>query len=339
MSGTAARGRNVDNTKHKRRVDLLKQSLRLLGLLLFVLILTRVDLSSLGRTLSQVDPILLLLSIPFFIPAFMIKSVRWGIILQEQGCNTSLRDRFLFNLAGFYVGAITPGRLGEFVRVLYLREQRIPTVTALFSVFLERVLDMLVIGAVSLLAIPLVLPQIGLGVAAPVALTAVLTACLFLWLITRLACSERILGWTRRLLPESVGERITGWMHDFKQTIAELTFQTTLVAVFLTLLSIVVMYTQLYLLILALHIELSFLYMSGMTAAAQLIALLPVTISGIGTRDAVFIYAFRNFGLAPEQAIAFSIMVLFGYMLNALFGLGAWLIRPIHYRSAYPRPE
>ena len=58
--------------------------------------------------------------------------------------------------------------------------------------------------------------------------------------------------------------------------------------------------------------------------------LLPISISGIGTRDMALIFLFGLKGVSAEQAVAFSLLYLFmSYWLIALIGVGVYFRYPI----------
>jgi hypothetical protein len=62
----------------------------------------------------------------------------------------------------------------------------------------------------------------------------------------------------------------------------------------------------------------------------SLLDLLPISISGIGTRDAALIFLFGLQGIPPESAVAFSLLYLFmSYWLVALVGALFWIQNPI----------
>jgi uncharacterized protein (TIRG00374 family) len=62
----------------------------------------------------------------------------------------------------------------------------------------------------------------------------------------------------------------------------------------------------------------------------SMLDLLPISVSGVGTRDAALLYLFGLIGIAPETTIAFSILYLvFSYWFVALVGLLFWLLYPV----------
>ena len=56
---------------------------------------------------------------------------------------------------------------------------------------------------------------------------------------------------------------------------------------------------------------------------------IPISVSGLGTRDAIAIFVFGVAGVSAAQAVGFSLAYLvLGTYLTALFGFFFWLFRP-----------
>ncbi|MCX5752609.1 MAG: lysylphosphatidylglycerol synthase domain-containing protein, partial [Candidatus Krumholzibacteria bacterium] len=90
---------------------------------------------------------------------------------------------------------------------------------------------------------------------------------------------------------------------------------------------------QCYLIADALDISISFLNIAFCISAANLISLLPISISGIGTRDATMIAMFSMLHLSRESAVSFSIMFLFISNISAcVIGAIAWFRKPLKVR-------
>jgi uncharacterized membrane protein YbhN (UPF0104 family) len=78
-----------------------------------------------------------------------------------------------------------------------------------------------------------------------------------------------------------------------------------------------------------LEIDVSFGYVALMMPMVTLVEIVPISISGIGTREAAVIFFFAAVGIGSAQAVAFSIMYLMaGTYLTALVGFLAWLANP-----------
>ncbi|GAH55102.1 unnamed protein product, partial [marine sediment metagenome] len=97
-----------------------------------------------------------------------------------------------------------------------------------------------------------------------------------------------------------------------------------------TLVTYAIFFSQCYLLALSLNLSLSFLDIAVYMAVANLVVLIPVSIAGIGTRDATLIALFSLQGVSAEAALSYSLLVLFTfYICGAAMGAIAWQIKPI----------
>ncbi len=85
-----------------------------------------------------------------------------------------------------------------------------------------------------------------------------------------------------------------------------------------------------YLLALSIGIEAGIFFFVLVIPVISLLDLIPISISGIGTRDMALIFLFGLKDISAEQAVAFSLIYLFmSYWLVALIGAGIYLKYPI----------
>jgi uncharacterized membrane protein YbhN (UPF0104 family) len=77
---------------------------------------------------------------------------------------------------------------------------------------------------------------------------------------------------------------------------------------------------------LGIHASVPILVMS--ISAAIFVGLIPISISGVGTRDLVLIMIFSRVGLTEEQAVTFSLTFIGVYIIIGLAGLVCWLAAP-----------
>jgi uncharacterized membrane protein YbhN (UPF0104 family) len=77
-----------------------------------------------------------------------------------------------------------------------------------------------------------------------------------------------------------------------------------------------------------LHITISKIVLTATAAFAALSALLPVTISGLGARELIYIAVLKQHGVADEPAAVLSLLHLFIMTISATaFGFGGVLWR------------
>jgi uncharacterized membrane protein YbhN (UPF0104 family) len=80
---------------------------------------------------------------------------------------------------------------------------------------------------------------------------------------------------------------------------------------------------------LALDMSLSYIQVSYAVAIGSLVTLLPISISGLGTREAAIIAYLGTAGVSDEQALGFSLLVFATfYVGGGILGAVAWWFKP-----------
>ena len=226
--------------------------------------------------------------------------------------------------SSFLVTSTLPGRLGEFVRVLYVKRRGYSLGRSAVSVFVDRAQDivfLLVMGFLGFLFfLSIVVYQVLVLIAAAGALIVLLT-------------NRRVQRWlyslfTGFLLPRQFMKGFASNFTDFMKDLRQLRPKTLVSTSLITVLSWLLHYTFLYLCAQAMGISLSLPYVVFIVSISTIVTTIPVSYLGIGTRDAVFLLLFEQAGLAAESAVAFSMVVLALYLIASVFGLAAWLYRP-----------
>ena len=96
--------------------------LKFLGIVLFLWILLKIDRNLLFGYIRHANQTMLLLSLPVLFCMYLIKTVRWHILVKSTGAHPTFKGSWeLYNI-GVFLAAITPGKLGEFGRAAYLRD-------------------------------------------------------------------------------------------------------------------------------------------------------------------------------------------------------------------------
>lgn len=123
-----------------------------------------VDLSAMAGGISRVGVFWVLASVLAAMFSLVVRAVRWRLLLigeSRVGAWSLLSATFI----GFMANGLLPARLGEVVRAWVLtRREQTPMPTALASIVVERIFD--VIAALALLGVGLaIVPDLGAGAA------------------------------------------------------------------------------------------------------------------------------------------------------------------------------
>ena len=293
---------------------------RLIGFALFGVILWWVGIRGVARVFFQAQPaaLALALAVATILAATLVllRALRWRVLCGGLSIPLPFAEAVRFCLVGAFVGAATPGHFGDLVRAYYVRERR-PSggwAAGIASVVYDRLLDLGQITALALGAV-VVLPGIGpqwgpafvaVGLAAFVWTT--------VWGPTRQGLLAAPLGWALRRLPG--GDGVAPQALPVGKIIA---------AQALTLAALACFVGEIVVLARGLGITQPSWWSLGVLAAlGTLVGLLPITISGIGTRDAVYVAAAPLLGVTREALLSLSLLLLALYGLIGVLGWAAW---------------
>jgi uncharacterized protein (TIRG00374 family) len=314
----------------KKFIDFLKKHLSFIGITLFVFILFKSNLGEILKNIKNVNFSYLILAAALALPMFLNKAWCWNYIKRKQGIKYNLKDSFLMYCSGIYVGILTPGRMGELTKALYLKRDGYSMGRSLVSVVLDRISDF-----VSLLTFILLGSLFFITVFQKQILTLILGIIIFIILFV-IFLKTGLIRWSLKKLfyifvPEKYQKSWKINFQDFVDDFKIYKFKNYLVILIISIFSWFFYYLQTYILSKAINIDVPFLYLAITVTTAGLITLIPISFAGIGTRDAALILLLAPFSVLKEQAILFSALILLMSLFAALIGLICWLYKPIRF--------
>ena len=306
-----------------------KWILRSIGLILFIFILYKLNLTEIIALLSSINPFYFALALLLFIPLLVIKAMRWQLIMKAQNIDYSLKESTIMYVAAMYISALTPGRIGDFIKIFYLKGDGYPFGKSFATVLLDRLFDLVSLLLLGYVGMLLFISLFGRVVN--------ILSCIFvgmlliIFIIYNKDFSTGILEYiSSHFIPEKYRENAKVGFSDLYNGIKTLNTNQLTLVIFMTFLGWLIYFVTMYLLALAIDINIPFLYLATCVSISAVITLIPISLSGIGTRDATLIILFSYLGLSKESAIAFSMMILFMYAVNGSIGLVAWLKKPVN---------
>lgn len=284
-------------------------SLTLLGLLL-----RRFPLHEAAGALAQLKPTTVAAGVALSLIGYWGRARRWSILLGRCGVRVDALSSYRLTLVGTFYGIATPGRVGEFARVLHLPDSRAATLSA--AVW-DRVADVLLLEAMCVPAFvivpawrgPLLLAYLGL-----VAATIVGVVCL---------ASPRTLAIAARLVP-ALSRPAARWAETSGQLLRS---GVGLASFGWGAFYYVFMFATAWLLLRDLSPLASPLLLSGLPVI-PLLGNLPVALGGLGLREQVSAAVFSHFGAGAATGAVFglSLFVVVTLLPSAL-GFAASLVR------------
>jgi uncharacterized membrane protein YbhN (UPF0104 family) len=293
-----------------------------LTLLLLAVVALKVHPASLATAARSAQPAQIVAALALTVPFLYCKALRWYLMLQAASVEATFGEALLSLVGGMGLALVTPARLGELVRVAYLRDPQKLKIGGL--VMIDKGLDVLVLCG---LAIPgawaLLGPLAGLAFLA-------VTGCGLLLVYNPTRVHARLTGWTARMR-HGLAERL----HRVWASLESLSAGSTSIFLALTLLSFVVVLIQFGIILSDWRAPTLGLVLLTFPLVI-LTNVLPVTVGGLGVREGAAALLLAHYGVPAADAVLAALLM---FTINtALPGVAGALLLPASVRSRPPRP-
>jgi len=255
------------------------------------------DFQSIYKAIGNVSWWLYLLVIAGHFVLMGIKALRWYFLLHSLQIPCSYSQALKAYVVGFSFGTFTPGQLGDMGKLMLIPGSKGQRGKAFVSTVADRAWDLaglvfVTIGSGLLLySSEIKTNNLKVGLIVFCIILLFLPLCYFL---------VKKLIW--RQFDMDIGELFRFWQWSFLLTAFALTIQC------------------LRWVVLALALKLPVISTAAIAMTGTLVALIPVSFGGLGTREATIAVMFSHNGLDPVVGVSFSFLMFGSYLVGAFSG-------------------
>ncbi len=292
-----------------------KKFLPLIGIAIFVYIVYNLDIEKIIVVFLSINPIFIICSLTLTIPRLIIRNTAWQIIQKEQKITISFFQSLKIFLIGYFYGSITPGYIGQLMRVPYMKEKTGAPYGKLFvNSLMETIIHtlslygMMLIGALLVMG---VLPELlyisGIWV--------LLLAIILFYFVKRERGEKLFHLLIHYLIPKKLKTNLYRFVDTFYTDFPEI--KKLLLPLILGIFTWIIIFSQEYIIVLALGIDIPYLYFLLLFPIANVVGFIPITFAGLGTRELTAIFLFSTlFGVGEEEVFVFTIL---GFVITDIF--------------------
>ncbi len=307
----------------------LSKYIRLIGLLILAYIITRINFKVLLVQFKNINLYLLFTAISMNLFLIFAKAIRWKAFLTQQSLSISTKSAFSIYLSSLYIGFITPGRLGEISKALYLKQKQITSFyKGLSGAIMDRLLDLyflILLGSVGVYYL-----SKGKGINLEFVFLFVIVLSLPMIILHPKVLNLLTHFLFRKISPKKFKDKIRESVNEFIEGINKIINPVLLYGILLTVFSYSLFFFQCFLIAKSIGLQISYVDLALIMSIVNIITLIPISISGLGTREASMIFLFKLIGLSTEAAISFSLLIFFVFFIcGGLMGFIAWWLDPI----------
>jgi len=309
---------------------MIKKISRLIGIVIIILILRKLDFSEIKEIILGTNKYYLVLGLSLTLVGAFIKSVRWNYLKRIQNINYSIKDSFIMYCTGILLGIITPGRLGELAKIFYIKKDGYSYGKSALSIIFDRIFDIVFLVIFSVLGMLFFINFFEKGIIL-VVISIPLILIILYFIIQNNLIKNAFSKIFRFLIPIKYQKSWQINAQDFINDWKKFKKQNYISIITITSLAWLIYYCQMFILSKSLNINIPFFYLAVSVTIAGIVSMIPISYSGIGTRDLILISFFSVVFISQEMAVAFSSLILLTHLIMVIVGFFCWLKKPISF--------
>jgi hypothetical protein len=306
-----------------------KGLLKLLGPIFFIFLIIRVvDPEAALDVVRTIKPEFAIASLLLFVVVNAILALRWWLICQRLGMGITFKKLFQVYYISWFLSIIPLVAISPISKLLYLKDEKKPIDSIAVSVTLDKLFDLIGIMFFSLFGI-VYFPQrlfnelhlwVYFGGIALLVLV-ILTVGSRIWKILK----ELL----RRYTSKKIQRLGTGLELNLAKFWSE--FDIKLFSLLLGISIIIGLLRSLilYMLAISLNIHVSFGLIIACRALFGIVNAVPISVSGLGTREAILLPALSLSGVSKEFALALGFVAFLCTLCSKIFGIVFWIKCPL----------
>jgi len=255
-------------------------------------------------------------------------TLRWWLICRRLGIAASFKGLFQVYYIAWYLSVLPLVGVSPLAKLLYLKEEGKPAGISAVSITLDKVFDiigLLVFGLFGLVYFPQSLIN-------KTEIWVVIGGCLMVMIILWGFGGKiwpALMVFLKRYTTKRLQKLGTSLHTDLKEFWSGFNVRFFFLILGISIAIGVLRAFVLYVLAVSLHISVSFGLIIACRAIIGLVNVIPVTISGLGTRDAVLLLTLPLAGVTKEAAIALGLAAFLWTICSKFSGVFFWLNRPL----------
>ena len=293
--------------------------MHLIGLFLLIYVLHGLNYNDLFTELKSYNLLSLAFCFIALIIIYLLKSFRWYRIVKSLGGNISFNQSVSYYILAVFFSILTPGRIGEFLKIYFLKKNNILNNTdAWVSTIIDRLFDVIVLGIAGLISIFYFAKFDNSSVVGVVLLV------MFLLFMVMFFIPELYKKVLFKFIPK---RKYKVSLIVFSDSIVR-TRPGSLISFLLTVLSLLFLGSIPFIISSDSAFKIDLFTSIGAVSISNILSFLPITIAGFGTRELVFSYFWKLLNYPKYVALSVStVYFIIVYVGSILVGIVIYISR------------
>ena len=282
----------------------------LIAVIIFLTLFYKIGFNNIYDTLISINPLYLFLLIFFTLFIMVIETITYKILTLGIDNKIPFWKLFKYYLASWSIGLVSPGKIGEFSLVYYLKKEGIDIGKGTAIYILDKSITVFLLILISIYGFFTFLTNVQ--AIRLIIILLVLSLIVIFFLVS--SVGRRILV---KYILRSYAKKFDGFSKTLFFYIKDRK-RIVLLDIFLTLIKTVLQALAVYFVFLAFNIKVPVLSIYIISAIVTIVGLIPITISGLGTREASAVFLYSLISIKAPVVIGVYITIIFVHYLIGL---------------------
>lgn len=306
----------------------------LIGILIFIYIIIQVGISDISKAFMEVDFFLMLVLCPIFIITItLLRAYKWKVIVESLARPFHLYAAVKAILIGFFAGFITPGRVGDAFRSVYVSQStKMPLIKSFSTVFIDRFIDLVILLVLGIVSILIFSFSYNNSIFYGFIFISIFGLIALLMIIKKKTVRFFLKPFYNLIVPAKYKKKISTNFNAFFDALLIYANNKKVIVtvVMLNIINWFIIFLYMYAIAVIAGLDVSLPYILLISPIITLVEIIPITIGGLGTREATLVFLFSLVGISSSNAVTYSLlyMVLAGWTFSIL-GAIFWIKSPI----------
>ena len=292
-----------------------KKFLPFIGIVILIYTIYTLDVEKIKNAFFSIKPIFIILALSLTLPRILIRNYAWQLIQKEQNIKLTFFQSLKIFLIGYFYGSITPGYLGQLMRVPYMKKKTGEPYGKLFVnssvesiVHSSSIYITIIIGA-------LLVVETFPGIFLITIVWIIILAIIIIYFIKKERGEKLFYTLIKYLIPKKLKHNLNRFVQTFYNDFPKI--NRLILPFILGIFTWIIIFSQEYIIVIALGLNIPYIWFLLLFPLANAAGFLPITFAGLGTRELAAIVLFSTlFAVGKEEILVVSLV---GFIITDLF--------------------
>ena len=298
-----------------------RKFLPLIGIVFLGYLVYSLGIKDIKNAFLSIHPIYIIFALSLTVPRVFIRNYSWRLIQKEQKINLTYFQSLKIFMIGYFYASVTPGFVGQVMRLPYMKEKTGECYGKLFiNTLIEVTLRQFAIYTMIFFGLIMTIESFSdielFRIILMIIIVAIIVTIGIIWYFIGKERGDNTFRFLERyLIPGRFKETYFDFVDTFYKDFPRL--NRLIIPFLLSFVTWIIIFSQEYIIVMAVGANIPYVSFILLFPVANIAGYIPITFAGLGTRELASILIFSTlFGVADYKIFVFTVV---GFIVTDVF--------------------